>query len=242
MHRSIAIPLIAMILWGSAAFPFSGMGRSKWDGVPASGAVDISVRFPDGTGAGGAAVVAGRKVVMADGSGSVKLPAGIPATTGVVAAEITRGEGGFLGLFRKDIRYIAIQQVEPQAGAPLSVQLKLAPAGDIDASCRSCHPEKATSVAPIVRCVHKAGVVVKPAQVAKVKAFNRENEALRKAGKPAMPPIRLLERSDNKGFFKSKVSVLACMTCHTNHVDTGIRKYVLMPFDDPSTLCRGCHV
>jgi hypothetical protein len=217
------------------------MGRSKWDGLPASGEVVVTVQFPDGKPAGGAMVVVGRKAVKADESGSVKV-AGIPAATGVVAVDTARAEGGFLGLFKKNIRYAAIQQVEAKAGAPLKVQLKLAPVSDPDASCRSCHQDKATSTAPVVRCVHKSGVPVKAAQVAKVQQFNSKNEALRKAGKPAMPPIILGERLDNKGLFKSRIAVLNCLSCHTNHLDTGIRQYVLMPFDDPSTLCTGCHV
>jgi predicted CXXCH cytochrome family protein len=145
-------------------------------------------------------------------------------------------------MFKRQVRYAAFQQIDPKAGEPLKVQLKLAAMASLDPSCLSCHPSKPTSVNPVVRCAHKSGVPVKKAQVDRVRAFNRENEALKKAGKPAMPPIILGESAAKTGLFAGKSAVLACTSCHTNHVDTGIRKYVLMPFDDPSTLCRGCHV
>lgn len=237
--------LLAVILLAGAStaiLAFAGKGSpDKWDNLPNSGELTVTVTYPDGQPASGVNVIAGRKANRSDRDGVLKLT-GIAAAPGVVSAEIVRPEGGFLGMFRNQVRYAAFKQVDPVAGSPLQAKLQLAPVSDLDSACRSCHPEKASSVNPIVRCVHKSGVPVKQAQVVRVRQFNRENEALHKAGKPAMPPIQLNEQAGKTGLFKSRQAVLGCMSCHTNHINTGVRKYVLMPFDDPSTLCRGCHV
>jgi hypothetical protein len=238
-------PVLAMFLvaaTASAVAAFSGMGNnSKWAGLPASGEVVVTVQYPDGSPASGAKVVAGRKSFQAGRDGIMKT-AGIPVAPGVVASEIIRGEGGFLGMFKNKVPYAAFRQVDPKAETPLQLQLKLAPVTSADAACLGCHPVKPTSVNPIIRCAHRSGIPVKQAQVDRVRQFNKENEALLKAGKPAMPPIVLVDNTVKSGFFSKKHYVLACISCHTNHVDTGVRNYVLMPFDSPSTLCRGCHV
>ena len=241
MNRVILVALL-LVFTACTVLAFSGMGaRSRWVGLPASGEMSVIVRFPDGRPAGGAFLSAGRKALRTGKNGALNV-AGVPAAPGVVSAEIVRGEGGFLGMFKTDVRYAAFQQIDPKVGEPLKVELKLSAVSNIDTVCRSCHPDKAGAANPHIRCAHKSGIPLKQAQVDRVRAFNRENEALKKAGKPAMPPIVLAVNTVNPGFFKEKRTVLVCLSCHTNHVDTGIRKYVLMPFDDPSTLCRGCHV
>ncbi len=231
---------VAALAAGATAFPVSGRRPSPAD-LPKSGPVTVRVAFPDGAPAKGAVVTMGRQRFVADAKGVVAVD-GIPALPGVAAADTVRVEGGFLGFFRKSVRYSAFSPVQPAAGAPLELALKLSPTPDLDFRCRTCHPDKPTSVAPLIRCVHKSGVPLKPALAGRVAQFNRENEELRKAGKPYYPPIVLETRKVKKGLFPETQPFLVCESCHSNHVETGYGAYVIMPFSEKSTLCRGCHV
>lgn len=215
--------------------------RASTTEQPKSGAVTVLIAFPDGKPAPGAVVTIGRQRFIADAGGVVSLP-GIPASPGVAAAVAWRHEGGFLGLFRKNARYAAFTATSPAMGARLEVGLKLSPAPELDTMCRSCHPEKGAGSARIIKCTHSSGVPLKPALAGRVAQFNRENEELRKAGKPYYPAIVLEQRKVRKGLFGEDRPFLTCESCHSNHVDTGEFAYVLMPFAEKSTLCRGCHV
>jgi len=231
----------AVALLSAGALAFNGAGKSQTGpDTGKSGTVTVRVVFPDGSPASAALVVAGQRKHDADAKGMVSIPGGIPAASGVAAADITRLERGFLGLFRKTVRYAAFRPVTPAGGAPVTIDLKLQPTPDLDAACKACHPEKRTSVVPLFRCAHKSGIPVKPAQADRVARFNKENEDLKKAGKTSYPAIVLDFRK--KGFLSEKVPYLTCESCHSNHVATGTRQYVLMPFDEKSILCRGCHV
>jgi len=225
---------------GVEAFP-QGDRRSSPGDLPKSGAVTVRVVFPDAAPAAGAVVTIGLQRYTADAKGVVTV-AGIPASPGVAAAVTRRQEGGFLGFFRNDVRYSAFSQVVPAAGTPLEVGLTLSASPDLDARCRSCHPEKAAGAARIVKCTHSSGVPLKPALAARVAQFNRENEDLQKAGKPYYPAIVVEQRRIRKGLFGEDQPFLTCESCHTNHVETGYRAFVLMPFSEKSILCRGCHV
>lgn len=222
------------------AFPAASRKASPAD-LPKSGPVDVRMVFPDGTPAAGGVVTIGRRRLIADAKGAVATAA-VPAVPGVATGDATRLEGGFLGFFRKPVRYTAFSPVSPSPGKPLDVVLNLSSTPDIDARCRSCHPDKPASGAPIIRCVHKSGVFLNPALAGRVVQFNKENEDLRKAGKPYYPPIVVETRRMKKGFFGENRSFLTCESCHSNHVDTGYLSHVLMPFSDKSILCRGCHV
>jgi predicted CXXCH cytochrome family protein len=231
----------AVVLLSAGAVAFNGTGKTTpGTDTPRSGAVTVRVAFPDSTPASAALVVAGQRKHDADAKGVVSIPGGIPAASGVAAADVTRLEGGFLGLFRKTVRYTAFRPVAPSGGAPVTIDLKLQPTPDIDTACKACHPEKRTSVVPLFRCAHKSGIPVKQEQADRVARFNKENEEMKKAGKTSYPAIVLDFRK--KGFLSEKVPYLTCESCHSNHVATGTRQYVLMPFDEMSILCRGCHV
>jgi len=231
----------AVLLLSVGALAFDGMGNATpGQDTPRSGAVTVRVAYPDGSPASAALVVAGQRKHDADAGGMVSIPGGIPAASGVAAADVTRLEGGFLGLFRKTVRYTAFRPVTAAPGAPVTLDLKLQPTPDLDAVCRTCHPEKKTSTVPLFRCAHKSGIPVKPAQAGRVARFNKENEELKRAGKSSFPAIVLDFRK--KGFLSEKVPYLTCESCHSYHVAPGTRQYVLMPFDAKSILCRGCHV
>jgi len=236
-----AAAISAVVLLSAGALAVDGAGKSQpGPDTRKSGTVTVRVVFPDGSPASAARVVAGQQAHDADAKGTVSIPGGIPASSGVAAADVTRLEGGFLGLFRKPVRYTAFRPVAPASGAPVTLDLKLQPTADLDAACKSCHPEKRTSVVPLFRCAHKSGIPVKQAQADRVAGFNKENEYLKKSGKASYPAIVLDFRK--KGFLSEKVPYLTCESCHSNHVATGTRQYVLMPFDEKSILCRGCHV
>ncbi len=208
---------------------------------PASGVTTVKVVLPDGTPAAGAAVTFGGKRYVADAQGTVQGP-GIFARPRLVTGDLTRQEGGFLGFFRKSARYAAFFPVNTTAGLPPEIRLTLVPVADMDETCKTCHPPKATADLPFERCVHKSGVPLKPALEARVSQFNKENDGLRNAGKPAYPAIVLESRKVKKGLFGETRKFLVCTSCHTNHVESGYKAYVLMPFSDRSVLCLGCHV
>lgn len=238
----ITAALVACAL-AAAADGFVGMGRkAPGPDAPKSGPVVVTVRYPDGAPAKGIPVVAGRGEYSTDGDGSVAVTGGVPSIPGVFSAVASRGEGGFLGMFKKNVLYAAFEQVHPKAGQPLEIALKLSPAPNLDAACRPCHPEKGQGIGAVIKCTHKSGVPVKPEQAARVASFNRENEELRKAGKPFYPAIVLEPRKVGKGLFSETKPFLVCGSCHTNHVETGQFAYALMPFAEKSVLCRGCHV
>lgn len=211
------------------------------ESLPKSGEVTIRVAFPDNTAAPGAVVTVGRRKFLADAKGTAAA-GGIPAAPGIASADTLRQEGGFLGFFRKTVRYTAFSAIAPTAGAPLDVRLTLGPTPDLDAKCRSCHPDKPTGASPLRKCTHPSGVPLKVPLANRVAKFNQENEALRKSGKPAHPAIALDQRKVKKGLFGEDRQFLTCESCHTNHVDTGNAAYVIMPFAEKSILCRGCHV
>lgn len=233
----VAVVLLALLSRGAAGFPQS---QKKEVEGPKTGEATVRVLFPDGTPASGATVVIDRKRHSADASGIVKIP-GVAARSGVVGGEGARKEGGLLGFFRKEVLHAGFLPVDAKAGTPLDVQLKLAPVGDMDSVCRSCHPDKDDKRSGIIKCTHPSGRVLKPALANRVRQFNAGNETLKKEGKPFYPPI-VVDSSRKKGIFSEKQSVLVCLSCHSRHEETGQRTYVLMPFFDKSILCRGCHV
>jgi hypothetical protein len=209
--------------------------------TPRTGAVSLRVVLPDGSPATGAAVTVGRRLLSADAAGNVSVTS-IPVGSGVVSGEIRRKEGGFLGMFRKDVLYAGFLPIEPREGAPLSATLTISPIIDPETSCRKCHPDKGGRSA-MIKCAHRSGIPLKPAQASRVLQFNKENEGLRKSGSPGYPSIPLDTRKVGSGLFGGeKKPFLVCASCHSNHVETGQRAYVLMPFDEASVLCRGCHV
>jgi len=225
---------------GTTAFP-SHAGKRPQAEAQQTGPVTVRVEFPDGSPAAGAVVSTGRRRFVADAGGTVSI-GGIPAVRGVASADTTRLEGGFFGWFRKKVRYTAFHAVQPVPGAPLQIVLKLSPTPDLEAACRSCHPDKPSGAERNIRCVHSSGVPLKPALAGRVAQFNKENDALRLAGKSYYPPIVLETRKVRKGFFSESRPFLTCESCHSNHVDTGHIAYVIMPFSEKSVLCRGCHV
>jgi hypothetical protein len=236
--RIACAAILAAVLAGT--FDADAKGPSAKD-TPRSGAVSLRVVMPDGSPAAGAVVTMGRRSLSADAAGKVSATS-IPVRSGVVSGEIRRKEGGFLGLFRKDVFYSGFLSIEPREGAPLSATLTISPVSDQDQSCRKCHPEKGGRAAAI-KCAHRSGIPVKSAQAARVAQFNKENDGLRKSGKAGHPVIALETRKVGSGLFGGdKKPFLVCASCHSNHVETGQRAYVLMPFDEVSVLCRGCHV
>lgn len=236
--RIVSVAILALVLAG--AFEAAAKGPSASD-TPRSGVVSIRVVMPDGSPASGAVVTMGRTTFAADAEGKVSA-ASIPVGSGVASGEIRRKEGGVLGLFRNDVRYLGFLAIDPKEGTGLSAALPLSPVTDMDSSCRKCHPEKGGRAAAI-KCAHKSGVPVKPLQAARVAQFNKDNDGLRKSGKAGYPAIVLETRKVGSGFFGGrKTPFLVCTSCHSNHVETGQRAYVLMPFDEVSVLCRGCHV
>lgn len=237
---SSAIALLAYLAGGAKAFTSMAKKPSPAE-LRKSGEVTIRAVFPDNIAAPGAVVTVGRQRFVADGKGVVTV-AGIPVAPGVATADTQRQEGGILGFFRKTVRYTAFSAVLPAVGTPLDVRLTLAQTPDLDARCRSCHPDKPTSMSPMVKCTHSSGVPLKPALADRVARFNQENETLRKSGKPYSPAIPLERRRVKKGLFGEDRPFLTCESCHSNHVDTGEHAYVLMPFAEKSILCRGCHV
>lgn len=237
--RRIACALILAVVF-AVPLPAAGKGPSAKD-TPRSGAVSLRVVMPDGSPAAGAVVTMGRSILSADPKGKVSATS-IPVGSGVVSAEIRRKEGGFLGLFRKDVSYAGFLPIDPKEGVALSATLPLTPVAELDPSCRKCHPEKGGRGA-MIKCAHRSGIPVKPEQAARVSNFNKENEELRKYGKAGHPAILLESRKVGSGFFGGgRKPFLVCLSCHSNHVETGQRAYVLMPFDEVSVLCKGCHV
>jgi len=240
----VSVMLLAVLLLTLLSGRATGFPRQSQNKPPEgarTGEVTVRVVFPDGTPVPGAAVVVARKRYTADIAGVVKVHE-VAARSGVAGAEATRMEGGLLGFFRKEVRYAGFLPLEIKAGTHQEVRLILAPVADMDQLCRSCHPEKDAKEAGIIKCTHKSGVPVKPEQAARVASFNRENEELRKAGKPFFPSIVLEPRKVRKGLFSETKPFLVCGSCHTNHVETGHHAYALMPFAEKSVLCRGCHV
>ena len=162
----------------------------------------------------------------------------------VVAAEATRLEGGFLGFFKKQVRYAAFGKYEARPGQPAEVALRLAPVpeGGIDALCLGCHPDpKVAGIVSGVKCAHSSGVPLKPALAAQVDKYNKENAKLRAEKKEAWGEI-LLGRGKKGLFGGEPAPVLQCESCHSVHVHTGVPAYAVAPFSDRSILCRGCHV
>jgi hypothetical protein len=222
------------------------LGGAKRDlsTAPKTGPVTVRVTWPNGEAAGGVSVVAAGARRTSDAKGVVTLPEGAPAPYRVVAAEAVRKEGGVLGMFSKTVKYAVFGTYEPRPGQPVDLALRLAPLpeGGIDNLCMGCHPDpKVAGVIPGVKCVHKSGVPLKPALAGRVAQYNRENEQLRKDKKEAWGDIRL--RPGKKGWFGGQgAPSLMCESCHTVHVETGVRAYAVAPFTEKSTLCRGCHV
>jgi len=234
--------VVSTTLCLAGGFPAASPGAAPPPATGTGGAVaTVRAVLPDGTPAAGAVVTFGGKRYVADAQGTVKGP-GIFARPRLVTGDLTRQEGGFLGFFRKSVRYAAFVPVNTAAGLPPEVRLPLVPVADMDEACKACHPPKATADQPFERCVHQSGVPLKPALAARVTQFNKENDDLRNSGKPAYPALVLESRKAGKGLFGETRKILVCTTCHTNHVESGYKAYVLMPFSDRSVLCLGCHV
>ncbi len=238
--RRIAVA-IAAALCLAAAPPVASRAATPPNTGTGVAPATVKVVLPDGTPAAGAVVTFGGKRYVADAQGTVK-GAGIFARPRLVTGDVTRMEGGIFGFFRKPVRYAAFLPVNTAAAPSPEIRLTLFPVPDMDEVCKSCHPPKATADHTFERCVHKSGVPLKPALAARVSQFNKENDALRNAGKPAYPPIVLESRKVRTALFGETRKFLVCTSCHTNHVDSGYKAYVLMPFSDKSVLCLGCHV
>lgn len=234
---SIAVSAALLLLGG---FPPVAPAAAPPSSVAAPETV-IKAVLPDGSPAAGAVITFGGKRYVADAQGTAKGP-GIFRRPRLVTGDLVRQEGGVLGFFRKSVHYGAFLPVETAAGPPREIRLPLAQVAEMDEACRACHPSKATENHPFERCVHKSGVPLKPAMEARVSQFNKENDNLRNTGKPAYPPIAPERRKVRKGLFGETREYLVCLTCHSNHVDSGYKAYVLMPFSDKSVLCLGCHV
>jgi predicted CXXCH cytochrome family protein len=236
-RRALLFASMACVLGAGAVFGFRT--PRNLEALPKTGAVTVWVFFPDNTAAAGAAVVAGGMVHAADERGGVVLT-GIPAMFGVVSAEAVRKEGGFLGLFRQEVRYEAFRTYDGKPESRIEIRLVLTRQERVERACRSCHPDHQAQERSMTRCVHKSGVPLKTIQVNQVRRFNEENEKARKSGKRGYPKIE--PEFLKVGIFSEKQAILVCTSCHSRHISTGSRAYVLMPFEEKSVLCRGCHV
>lgn len=231
--------LASMTCFLGAGAVFGFRSPRNLDALPKTGSVAVRVLFPDNTAAAGAVIVAGGKAYSADERGEVVLE-GIPAMYGVVFAEAVRKEGGVLGFFREEVRHEAFQVYDGKPASRLEIRLTLTPQQEVERACRTCHPDHMGQERSVPRCVHKSGVPLKAAQVKRVGEFNEENDKARKSGKRNYP--RIVPEIRKKGFFSERQAILVCTSCHSRHVATGSRAYVLMPFEEKSVLCRGCHV
>lgn len=229
----------AIVFLAGAGTSYGFRPPRNLEALPKTGAVTVRAFLPDNTAASGAVVVAGGKAYTADERGGVLLN-GIPAMYGVVSAVAVRKEGGVLGLFRQEVRYETFHAYDGKPALPLDIRLNLARQDGVERACRSCHPDHQGQERAVTRCVHKSGIPLKAAQLQRIGQFNEENEQARKSGKQAYPRIEPEFRK--KGFFSEKQAILVCTSCHSRHVSTGSRAYVIMPFEEKSILCRGCHV
>lgn len=162
----------------------------------------------------------------------------VPVGNWVLTADVVLSEGGFLGLFARKVRYWGFVTEWVEEGKEAVVEIPLVVHGDVDKTCRRCHPDRPTRTLPVQKCLHHSGKVLPPAMAAQAARYAEANEKARREKKPFWPPIRLEERKRPDG---SVEFLFDCESCHTAHAPTDAAPYVIAPYIDRAVLCKGCH-
>jgi len=185
----------------------------------------------------GATVRVQKQAAQTDGSGRFSFD-NVPAGNWVLSSEATVSEGGFLGIGARKARYWGFVTEWSEAGKETSVAIKLTPHGEVESTCRACHPDRATRALPVKRCLHRSGGELPAEMSAQVGRYLLANEKAKQQGKENFAPIPLETRKRPDG---STFQVYTCESCHSPHATTPYKRYIIAPYLERSVLCEGCH-
>lgn len=240
MSRSMRIRAAGFLV--AALFLLPGAGGEaqsvKEARKPKTGTVTgIVVRSDTGAPVGGATVRVQKLAAQADSSGKFRLD-NVPVGNWVVTSDVMVPEGGFLGFFAKEFRYWGFAADWVEEGKETVVKVAVRRHGDVENTCRGCHPEQPARNFPVRKCLHPSGRELKSSMAEQAKRYNVANEKAKKEQKPHFPPIDLEELKRPDG---SVYHVYDCESCHTVHAPTPYRRYIKAPYVERSVLCEGCH-
>ncbi len=169
------------------------------------------------------------------------VPAGnIPATVDITVS------GGW---FSADRRYVGVSKAYVSEGKRTQVTVKprevfVETGKSIDEFCAECHPHPKGPSEPgqIPRDVHKSGVAMSDRKKKVTVRFNETVAKLQKEGKTNFRLIKTEERIVEEKGKKIKRTFLTCESCHTPHLTTPYKWYLVAPYKTmKDELCLGCH-
>lgn len=165
---------------------------------------------------------------------------------------------------------VAVTVVEPGADADIELRLKAVTIDEVDDYCATCHGgnpcvERASFEEVVASGKELKGIVVKESELERFRdqlmkqGVVREsyqkiryqdthpdnvnmNQIVSKIGPYAdqfRQPDQLRLHEYKEG--DTEYRVVVCDTCHSRHIATPQRQYVVMPFDEDSELCYQCH-
>ncbi len=159
----------------------------------------------------------------------------------------------------------AIEIVDPSADRPVELVLQPLPAAQVDTRCARCHEDNpCLETATYQDVIHSGkdlrGIIVREDRIAQFK------EELQKKGLRIdtyrkmryqdthpdgmnMEEIPKLDLEQYRGRYRKPEALflldgayVTCETCHTRHVPTEQKQYVVMPYETVNTLCTQCHL
>lgn len=158
----------------------------------------------------------------------------------------------------------AIAIVDPSAGEPVVLRLEPLEPQCVNATCGQCHDtnpcmEQATFQQVIQSGMDLRGIIVRED---KIEEYRRQllQQGLQRdtyvkmryqdthPDGMNMELIPILELEEYRGRFRKPTNLklvedkfVNCDTCHTRHVPTAQKHYVVMPYEQESQLCYECH-
>jgi predicted CXXCH cytochrome family protein len=158
----------------------------------------------------------------------------------------------------------AIAIVDPSAEEPITLRLEALPPQRVNQTCGQCHEsnpcmEQATFEQVVQSGKDLRGIIVREDRMEETRRQLRQQglqrETYRKMRYQDTHPdgmnmelIPILELEEYRGRFRKPTNLklvedkfVNCDTCHTRHVPTAQKHYVVMPYEQESQLCYECH-
>ncbi len=232
---------VALLLVGG---PASGQEPEKPQKKIPTGDLEVTVNL-EGLNAKSTTVYVKDQSAVLGGKENTHLFAMVPA--GNIAATVDITVSG--GWFRDDLRYVGVAVANVFEGKRAEVTVKprqvfVETGKSIDEFCSECHPRPKEPVEPgqITRDVHKSGVAMSDRKKKVTVAFNETVTKLQKEGKTNFRLIKTEERIVEEKGKKIKRTFLTCESCHTPHLTTPYKWYLVAPYKTmKDELCLGCH-
>lgn len=160
---------------------------------------------------------------------------------------------------------VGIAIVDPGADLPFELRIATVTADRINSYCQECHPSNPCAETESYRQAVESGRDLRGIVVDEGKIGEFTQEALRQGLQESayrriryqdthpdgmnMESVEKLNLPSYKNLYKSPKNLaladgkyVICDTCHTRHVPTPHRQYVILPFEDESnSLCLSCH-